>query len=137
MSTFVTIGHSTRPVEAFAGLLKAAEVRLVVDVRTVPRSRTNPQFNRDVIPAALAPHGVAYEHLPELGGLRGPQRGVSPDVNAFWENASFHNYADYAMGDEFRSGLRNLYQDSMIGTDHRLIAEARMRARAVARNRAR
>ena len=110
MSTFVTIGHSTRPVEAFAGLLKAAEVRLVVDVRTVPRSRTNPQFNRDVIPAALAPHGVAYEHLPELGGLRGPQRGVSPDVNAFWENASFHNYADYAMGDEFRSGLRNLRQ---------------------------
>ncbi len=110
MSTFVTIGHSTRPVEAFAGLLKAAEVRLVVDVRTVPRSRTNPQFNRDVLPAALAPHGVAYEHLPELGGLRGPQRGVSPDVNAFWENASFHNFADYAMGDEFRSGLRNLRQ---------------------------
>ena len=105
---FFTIGHSTRPIEEFAALLKAAEIELVVDVRTVPRSRTNPQFNRDVLPASLAPHGVAYEHLPELGGLRGLQRNVSPDVNAFWDNASFHNYADYAMSAEFRSGLEKL-----------------------------
>jgi uncharacterized protein (DUF488 family) len=105
---FFTIGHSTRPTEEFVALLKAAEVQLVVDVRTVPRSRTNPQFNRDVLPASLAPHGVAYEHLPELGGLRGRQGNVSPDVNAFWDNASFHNYADYAMSDEFRLGLEKL-----------------------------
>jgi uncharacterized protein (DUF488 family) len=105
---FFTIGHSTRPVEEFAALLKAAEVKLVVDVRTVPRSRTNPQFNHDVLPVSLATHGVAYEHLPELGGLRGLQRNVSPDVNAFWDNASFHNYADYAMSAEFRSGLEKL-----------------------------
>ncbi len=105
---FFTIGHSTRPTEEFVALLKAAEVGLVVDVRTVPRSRTNPQFNRDVLPASLAPHGVAYEHLPSLGGLRGKQPSVSPDVNAFWENASFHNFADYALSEEFRSGLEKL-----------------------------
>jgi uncharacterized protein (DUF488 family) len=105
---FFTIGHSTRPIDEFVALLAGAEVKLVVDVRTVPRSRTNPQFNRDALPASLAPHGVAYEHLATLGGLRGLQRDVSPDMNAFWANASFHNYADYALSEEFRSGLQNL-----------------------------
>ena len=62
-----TVGHSTRPIEEFAALLTAAKVKLVVDVRTVPRSRTNPQFNRDVLPASLVSHGVAYEHLAALG----------------------------------------------------------------------
>ena len=105
---FFTIGHSTRPIDEFVALLTTAEVKLVVDVRTVPRSRTNPQFNRDVLPASLAAHGIAYEHFAALGGLRGKQPGVSADVNAFWENASFHNYADYAMSEGFRAGLRNL-----------------------------
>ena len=105
---FFTIGHSTRPTEEFVALLKAAEVELVVDVRTVPRSRTNPQFNSDVLPASLAPHGVAYEHVAALGGLRGKQPGVPAEVNAFWDNASFHNYADYAMSETFGSSLRNL-----------------------------
>jgi uncharacterized protein (DUF488 family) len=105
---FFTIGHSTRPIEEFVTLLAASGVRLVVDVRTVPRSRTNPQFNLDVLSASLAAHGIGYQHLGALGGLRGKQRGVSPDVNAFWENASFHNYADYAIGEDFRSGLRAL-----------------------------
>jgi uncharacterized protein (DUF488 family) len=88
---FFTIGHSTRPTEEFVALLKDAEINLVVDVRTVPRSRTNPQFNSDVLPASLAPHGVAYEHVAALGGLRGKQPGVPLEVNAFWDNASFHN----------------------------------------------
>jgi uncharacterized protein (DUF488 family) len=105
---FFTIGHSTRSIEEFAALLVASDLKLVADVRTVPRSRTNPQFNRDVLSASLAAHGLAYRHLPELGGLRGLQRDVSPDVNAFWDNASFHNYADYAMSEEFRSGLEKL-----------------------------
>jgi uncharacterized protein (DUF488 family) len=105
---FFTIGHSTRTIDAFAALLTDAGVRLIVDVRTVPRSRMNPQFNRDDLPASLATRGVAYEHLGSLGGLRGKQPGVTPDVNAFWANASFHNYADYAMGEEFRSGLETL-----------------------------
>ena len=105
---FFTIGHSTRPIEDFAALLAASEVKLVVDVRTVPRSRTNPQFNRDVLPASLAAHGVGYRHMPTLGGLRGLQRDVAPDVNAFWDNASFHNYADYAMSGGFREGFEEL-----------------------------
>jgi uncharacterized protein (DUF488 family) len=105
---FYTIGHSTRSTEEFVALLAVAEVKLVVDVRTVPRSRTNPQFNRDVLPSSLAARGVAYEHMPALGGLRGTQPDVPPEVNAFWDNASFHNYADYAMSEEFRSGLEEL-----------------------------
>jgi uncharacterized protein (DUF488 family) len=105
---FFTIGHSTHPIEDFVALLTAAEVRLVVDVRTVPRSRTNPQFNRDILPASLAAHGVAYEHFAALGGLRKKQPGVSPDANAFWENASFRNYADYALSEEFRSAVEKL-----------------------------
>lgn len=105
---FFTIGHSTRPTEEFVALIEAAEIKLVVDVRTVPRSRTNPQFNRDVLPASLAPHGIAYQHFAALGGLRGTQPGVSPNVNAFWDNASFHHYADYAMSEEFRSSLEKL-----------------------------
>ena len=105
---FFTIGHSTRPIEEFAALIKAAEVTLLVDVRTMPRSRTNPQFNHDVLSASLAPHGVGYSHLPELGGLRGRRRDISPETNAFWENARFHNYADYAMSGEFRSGFEKL-----------------------------
>ena len=105
---FFTIGHSTRPIDEFVALLTTAEVKLVVDVRTVPRSRTNPQFNRDALPASLDTHGIAYEHFAALGGLRGKQPDVSPDVNAFWENASFHNYANYALSEEFRSGLEKL-----------------------------
>jgi uncharacterized protein (DUF488 family) len=107
-NAFFTIGHSTRPIEEFTALLTEAEVKLVVDVRTVPRSRFNPQFNRDSLPASLAARGIAYEHLAALGGLRRTQRGVLPETNAFWDNASFHNYADYAMSEEFRSGLRTL-----------------------------
>lgn len=105
---FFTIGHSTRPIEEFVSLLAETQVTLVVDVRTVPRSRFNPQFNRDALSASLAARGVAYEHFAALGGLRGIQRDVPPETNAFWENASFHNYADYAMSQDFRLGLRTL-----------------------------
>ena len=105
---FFTIGHSTRPIDEFVTLLTDSEVSLVVDVRTVPRSRTNPQFNRETLPASLAGHNVAYEHCPALGGLRKKQPGISPDANAFWENASFHNYADYAWSEEFRSSVEKL-----------------------------
>jgi uncharacterized protein (DUF488 family) len=102
---FFTIGHSTRPFAAFADLLTKVEVRLVVDVRTVPRSSTNPQYNRDVLPESLSAYQIAYEHMAVLGGLRGRKRDVLPTVNAFWENQSFHNYADYAMSEDFHSGL--------------------------------
>lgn len=104
---FFTIGHSNRPLDAFVGLLKESQVGLLVDVRTIPRSRANPQFNREALPASLAAHGIAYDHIASLGGLRGRQK-VARDVNAFWDNESFHNYADYAMGEDFRVGFKRL-----------------------------
>ena len=105
---FFTIGHSTRSIEEFVGLLQSVGVRLLVDVRTVPRSRRNPQFNRDVLPATLADFQIEYEHIAALGGLRGRKPDVPPDVNAFWENQNFHNFADYAMSEDFHSGLIRL-----------------------------
>jgi len=105
---FYTIGHGTRPIGDFVALLREAEVTLLADVRTVPRSRTNPQYNFDVLPHSLKPFGIGYEHMAALGGLRGRVREVGPEVNAFWENDSFHNYADYAMGERFRAGLAHL-----------------------------
>jgi uncharacterized protein (DUF488 family) len=105
---FFTIGHSTRAIGEFFDLVSDVEVRLVVDVRTVPRSRTNPQYNSDVFAKSLATKQIQYEHIATLGGLRGRSGDVPADLNAFWENRSFHNYADYATGPEFRSGLTRL-----------------------------
>jgi len=105
---FYTIGHGRRTIAEFAGLLAGVEVSLLVDVRTVPRSRFNPQYNQDALPASLKPFGIGYAHIAALGGLRGKTREVEPAVNAFWDNDSFHNYADYAMSDRFRAGLDRL-----------------------------
>ena len=107
---FFTIGHSTRGVDELAALLVPNEVKRVVDVRTVPRSRTNPQYNRDTLPKALAAHGIGYEHVAALGGLRGRSTAVAPEVNGGWDNASFHNYADYAMTEAFRAGFAHLVE---------------------------
>lgn len=105
---YFTIGHSSRSIAEFVDLLAIAEVRLVVDVRTIPRSLTNAQFNSEGFAKALSEFGVDYEHIAALGGLRGRKREVGAAVNGFWENRSFHNYADYAMSEEFRSGLARL-----------------------------
>ena len=105
---FYTIGHGTRPIGEFTDLLQESEVTLVVDVRTVPRSRTNPQYDRDALPQALAPYRIGYEHIAALGGLRGKKRDAPAGANAFWQNRSFHNYADYAMSAAFREGLMHL-----------------------------
>jgi len=105
---FFTIGHSTRSVAEFAELVTRARVRMVVDIRTVPRSRTNPQFNIGVLPGSLAAYRISYEHARELGGLRGKQRGQEPSPNGFWENESFRHYADYALTEPFRAGLARL-----------------------------
>ena len=105
---FYTIGHGTRALAEFIELLQSVDVRLLIDVRTVPRSRTNPQYNRDVLPDSLAPFGISYEHVAALGGLRGRDRKVPQGVNAFWQNDSFHNYADYALTKQFREGLSHL-----------------------------
>src|SRR5205085_2403559 len=87
--TFFTIGHSTRPIGVFLDLLQRSRIAVIADVRTVPRSRTNPQYDGATLARTLAESDIEYEHIPTLGGLRGKQRDVSPDVNAFWENASF------------------------------------------------
>jgi uncharacterized protein (DUF488 family) len=105
---FYTIGHSTRSIGEFTSILQSVGVTLLVDVRTVPRSRANPQYNRDALPQSLASFHIGYEHLAALGGLRGKDRNVPPSVNAFWHNESFHNFADYAMSDKFRAGLARL-----------------------------
>ena len=111
-----TIGHSTRAVGELVSLLRAAGADTVIDVRTVPRSRTNPQFNADVLPDTLARAGIGYRHIARLGGLRGHRKDMEPSPNGFWENASFRNFADYAMGTEFRAGLSELLS---LGRGHR------------------
>jgi uncharacterized protein (DUF488 family) len=108
---FFTIGHSNRSLEEFAGLLNAAEIALIADIRTIPKSRANPQFNEDTLPGSLAPFQIAYERIAALGGLRGKSKTIARDVNGFWTNDSFHNYADYALSDEFRAGLDRLIED--------------------------
>ena len=108
---FLTVGHSNRTLDAFVALLAGAGVQFLADIRTVPRSRTNPQFNRETFPSVLAHHGIAYEHIAALGGLRGKAHGMPSDVNGLWTNESFHNYADYALGEEFQAGLAHLIKE--------------------------
>ena len=105
---FFTIGHSTRTVGDFADLLRASGVRLLVDVRSMPRSRTNPQFNLDALPQSLAPYQIAYLHIAPLGGLRGKQRPTETSPNGYWRVKNFRNYADYALTEPFQAGLRRL-----------------------------
>jgi uncharacterized protein (DUF488 family) len=101
----LTVGHSTRPLAEFIALLQAHSVTRLVDVRTVPRSRHNPQFNGDALRAALAVDGIGYEHVAGLGGFRRTRPG-SP--NEGWRNASFRGYADYMQTPEFAGSLAAL-----------------------------
>jgi uncharacterized protein (DUF488 family) len=103
----LTIGHSTRSIDSFIDLLRDHRVKHLVDIRTVPRSRHNPQFNRDALPEALHSAGIAYAHMQALGGLR-HARADSP--NARWRNMSFRGYADYMQTPEFAAGLDALIQ---------------------------
>jgi len=105
---FFTIGHSTRSVAELVGLLQQAGAGFVVDVRAFPRSRTNPQFNFDVLPGSLAEWQIGYRHVRALGGLRGHGREQGPSANAYWKNPSFRNYADYTATAAFRAGLDEL-----------------------------
>ena len=108
MPTIFTIGHSTRTIEEFVALLRQVVVDLLVDVRSIPRSRTNPQFNADALPEALVDAGIFYRHLAALGGLRHRNKGATPSPNTFWRVAAFRNYADYAATEAFRKGLAEL-----------------------------
>ncbi len=105
MATVFTIGHSSRTWEAFLELLRAHEIERVVDVRTVPRSRHNPQFNRETLCVKLRGRRIGYVHLDKLGGLRHARRD---SLNLGWHNASFRGFADYMQTPEFEDGLRRL-----------------------------
>ena len=121
---YFTIGHSNRSGEAFIDLLRRAGVTAVADVRKLPGSRANPQFDADALAAALAQTQIAYEHIAELGGRRGrtPEFATSP--NPYWENRSFRNYADYAMTDDFQIGMARLRQLARIRTVAIMCSEA-------------
>ncbi|MBV9695451.1 MAG: DUF488 domain-containing protein [Gammaproteobacteria bacterium] len=107
--TVFTIGHSTRSLEEFLALLRQFEVRHLADVRAIPRSRTNPQFNGDTLPQALGAAGISYRHAPALGGRR--RRGnADPARNALWRNEAFHAYADHAETAEFKEGLEEVLE---------------------------
>lgn len=100
-----TIGHSTRALDELILLLRGAKVAVLADIRTIPRSRHNPQFGQDALRVTLPSHGVRYVHLPALGGLR-HARPDSP--NAGWRNASFRGFADYMLTPDFENGLVGL-----------------------------
>jgi uncharacterized protein (DUF488 family) len=117
----LTIGHSTRPLPGLIELLQANGVTRVVDVRTVPRSRRNPQFNSETLPDALRAVGIDYVHMPELGGLRHP-RADSP--NAGWRNDSFRGFADYMQTPEFEANLQRLMDMAQDGPIALMCAEA-------------
>jgi uncharacterized protein (DUF488 family) len=103
----LSIGHSTRPLEEFIGLLLAHGVKRLVDVRTVPRSRHNPQFNRETLPEILDAEGIGYTHMPGLGGLRHP-RADSP--NRAWRTDGFRGFADYMQTGEFAGNIEKLME---------------------------
>ena len=105
----LTIGHSTRPIEAFVGLLRAHHVTQLIDVRTVPRSRHNPQFNADALRDPLAAVNIGYEHAPGLGGFR---RTTRDSPNAGWRNLSFRGYADYMQTTDFAADLAKLIKQA-------------------------
>jgi uncharacterized protein (DUF488 family) len=117
----LTIGHSTRPIEDFLGLLRAHGATCVVDVRTVPRSRHNPQYDQSSLPASLEKAGFKYVHMPGLGGLRKP-RPDSPNMG--WENTSFRGYADYMQTPEFTENLEALIRLARQETPALMCAEA-------------
>ncbi|HEY4134330.1 MAG TPA: DUF488 domain-containing protein [Alphaproteobacteria bacterium] len=103
-SAIYTIGHSTRPIDAFIEMLRGAGVARLVDVRAVPRSRFNPQYNRDGLAKALAEAGIDYRAMPSLGGLRRPVAG-SPNLGL---SEGFRGFADYALTAGFRAALGEL-----------------------------
>lgn len=112
--TIFTVGHSTLPIDQFVSVLKTYRIELLADVRTVPRSRHNPQFNADSLARSLAAAGIEYFPMPALGGLRKPRKD---SLNAGWRNDSFRGYADYMQSDEFAAAVDEL---SIAGRDQRV-----------------
>ena len=105
--TIFTIGHSTHSIEEFVEMLKAHDIKLIVDVRTIPKSRHNPQYNSDTLAAALHERAIGYEHMPGLGGLRHAKKN---SINTAWENASFRGFADYMQTEDFVQSMNILIE---------------------------
>ena len=119
-----TIGHSTRTIEEFGALLSESAIRIVADVRSIPRSRRHPQFNIDVLPGSLSDRDVRYDHLAALGGRRHRARDAAPSPNTYWEHPAFRNYADYAMTDSFKHGMAQLRELAAVGACAVMCSEA-------------
>jgi hypothetical protein len=102
-----TVGHSTHALDRFVEMLHAHKIEHLIDVRTLPRSRRNPQFNRESLAISLTGAGVAYTHMPELGGLREPR---ADSINTAWQNAAFRGYADHMQTTEFVAALDQLIE---------------------------
>jgi uncharacterized protein (DUF488 family) len=100
--TIFTIGHSTHPIDHFIELLQANKIKQLIDIRTIPKSRRNPQFNSDALAASLHAAKIAYVHMKDLGGLRHPRKD---SINLGWRNDSFRGYADYMQTEEFSAAL--------------------------------
>jgi uncharacterized protein (DUF488 family) len=110
-----TVGHSTHPIEEFIEILLALQIQRVVDVRSIPRSCHNPQFDQVPLERSLLSHGIHYTHLKELGGLR---HTSAASINTGWRNASFRGYADYMLAEEFQAGLHHLME---LGQEERVV----------------
>ena len=121
MTEIFTIGHSTRSIEQFIELLKRNDVQQLVDIRTIPRSRHNPQFEQTALEQSLPANGIAYTYLKELGGLRSK---AELSVNAGWRNKSFRNYADYMQTVDFSNGIEELLDLAREKTTAIMCAEA-------------
>ena len=119
--TICTVGHSTHPIEEFIGILQAHGISQLVDVRTIPKSHRNPQFNRETLRGSLQTAGIEYLHLPGLGGLRHPRKD---SINTGWRNASFRGYADYMQTPEFGANLGRLMELASASPTAIMCAEA-------------
>jgi len=120
-NTIYTIGHSTHSIDQFIKILQAYKIELVADVRTIPRSRHNPQFNENQLKLDLEQHDIEYLHLEELGGLRHTTR---TSVNTGWTNLSFRGFADYMQTPEFQKGIELLIETSKLKQTVIMCAEA-------------
>ena len=118
--TIFTIGHSTRPLSELVQLLRAHGVHRVIDIRTIPRSRHNPQYNRETLGPALRSNGIGYLHLKALGGLR---RTKSDSKNVGWHNASFRGFADYMQTAEFEAAFARAIKLSKVKPSVLMCAE--------------
>jgi len=119
--TIFTVGHSTHPIDEFIGILKAHGIKKLIDVRTIPKSRHNPQFNADSLAASLRASGITYRRMESLGGLRHARKD---SLNGAWRNVSFRGYADYMQTEEFSTAIDQLLQRGRTNNAVIMCAEA-------------